>query len=164
MAVPIAGADEALAACAYAGTARRLVISLKFGSRLPLAHAAAEAIAASAGGLLADTTLIPVPAAPSRARRRGFDSAAEIARALHSLTRLELRPCLTRTSGPRQVGRRREERLADPPRVTLRSPTPPRAVLVDDVITTGATLSACAHALRMGGCEHVAAVALAHST
>jgi ComF family protein len=163
MAVPIAAADEARAACSYDGTARRLVTSLKFGSRLPLAHAAARAITEVAGDLLAASTLVPVPAAPSRARRRGFDSAAEIAGALHSSTGLALRPCLARTSGPRQVGRRREERLADPPRVTLKGPAPSRAVLVDDVITTGATLSACAHALRMGGCEHVAAVAFAHS-
>jgi predicted amidophosphoribosyltransferase len=164
IAVPIAGADRALAACAYDGTARRLVASLKFGSRLPLAHAAAAAIAAAAGELLAGATIIPVPAAPARARRRGFDSAAEIARAFSHLTRLELRPCLARTSGPRQVGRRREERLADPPRVRLIAPSPPHVLLVDDVITTGATLSACAHALRMAGCEHVDAVAFAHST
>jgi ComF family protein len=164
VAVPVAGVDETIAACSYDGTARRLVASLKFRSRLPLARAAAASIAAAAPDLLHDATLVPVPAAPARARRRGFDSAAEIAAALSSLTRQEMRPCLARSSGPRQVGRSRSLRLADPPRVRLRTAAPPRAVLVDDVITTGATLSACARALRTGGCERVTAVAFAHST
>jgi predicted amidophosphoribosyltransferase len=162
--VAIAGVDRALAACPYDGIPRRLVASLKFGSRLPLAHAAAEAIAAAAGDLLQKATIVPVPAAPGRARRRGFDSAAEIAAALASLNRLELSDCLARSSGQRQVGRSRTVRLADPPRVQLGAAPPPRAILVDDVITTGATVSACARVLGAGGAGRVDAVAFAHST
>jgi predicted amidophosphoribosyltransferase len=161
--VPVAGVDMALAACPYEGVPRRLVAALKFGARLLLAHAAAEAIAADAGELLAGTTLVPVPAAPNRARRRGFDSAAEISRALASLGGLDVKPCLARTSGPRQVGRSRAARLADPPDVRLDGRAPRCAALVDDVVTTGATLSACARALREGGSERVVAVAFAHS-
>jgi ComF family protein len=160
--VRITGLDEVVAACGYAGTPRRLVGALKFGGRLQLAGPAAAAIAAAAAPR--DVVLVPVPPAPGRARRRGFDAADEIAVALAGITGLELRRCLSRASGPRQVGRARSERLADPPRVRLTGIAPVRAALVDDVVTTGATLAACAQALRSGGARSVAGLALCHST
>jgi predicted amidophosphoribosyltransferase len=47
--------------------------------------------------------------------------------------------------------------------VELRAPAPPRALLVDDVHTTGATLDACARALCAGGCGEVVAVSYART-
>ena len=60
-------------------------------------------------------------------------------------------------------GRDGAYRLADPPRVRAVREPPKRAVLVDDVLTTGATLGACAAALRAGGAERIGALTFARS-
>lgn len=161
--VGVAGLDAAWAATRYEGTARDLVAALKFRGRLRLARRAAAAIAERAPAALLAGAIVPVPAAPWRLRMRGHDPAEEIAFALADLTRLEFRPCLARSSGPRQVGRPRAARLADPPAIRLVDAAPGDAVLVDDVVTTGATLGACARQLRRGGVERVVAVTFARA-
>ena len=161
--MPVTGLDEVWSAAPYEGAARRLVGALKFGSRVALAEEAAALIAARAPADLLNGSIVPVPPAPLRRRRRGFDPAEALAAALAKGTDLGLVPCLARSQSPRQVGRRRAERLADPPRVRAVSPAPTNALLVDDVMTTGATLAACAEALRCAGSGRVAAVTLAAS-
>jgi len=161
--IRVPGVDAVIAAGDYGGVARRLVAGLKFAGRLQLARPAAAAVAAVAPDL-EGTVLVPVPAAPRRARRRGFDAAEEIAVQLAGLTGLDLCRCLARESGPRQVGRRRSDRIGDPPRVRARRPVPARVALVDDVVTTGATLASCARALRPAGSRGVIGLAFTHST
>jgi predicted amidophosphoribosyltransferase len=162
-ATAVYGLDATWSATAYGGAAQRLVAALKFGGRLALAEVAAEAIATAVPRDRIAGALIPVPAAPARHRRRGFDPADAIATALARELSLPVAPCLGRSGGPRQVGRPRAERLADPPRVRARGQVPPDCVLVDDVLTTGATLSACARALRGAGAEGVVAVTFART-
>jgi predicted amidophosphoribosyltransferase len=123
----------------------------------------AERIVATAAPEIWSGDLVPVPPAPRRFLRRGFDPAAEIATALAACTGLPLNDCLDRRNGPRQVGRTRRERIGDPPRILIARPVPSRAVLVDDVCTTGATLSACASALRAAGTEMVLAMTFARA-
>jgi predicted amidophosphoribosyltransferase len=108
---------------------------------------------------------VPVPLHPARWRRRGFNQAERLARALSKRTGLRVRDCLRRSgSAAAQVGRGRAERLAGAPgRIFLAGLPPARALIVDDVITTGATLAACAAALRAHGCEEVAGLAYART-
>jgi predicted amidophosphoribosyltransferase len=167
--VSVAGV-RAWAPVAYEGPARDLVRALKFGGAWRAAETMAAQIAANApAGLLGGPppALVPVPLHPRRLRRRGYDQAALLARALAERTGLALAACLERRgSAGAQVGRGRAERLAGPPgEVRLRAggQAPPRAVLVDDVVTTGGTLSACAAALRTAGTYGVAAVAYART-
>jgi predicted amidophosphoribosyltransferase len=107
--------------------------------------------------------VVPVPAGPWRWRWRGFDPAEEIGIATAERAELPFRPCLRRGRGTRQVGRHRSERLADPPRVWAAAEVPRNALLVDDVWTTGATLAACAAALRDAGSRRIVALTLARA-
>jgi len=138
--------------------ARDLVTALKFRRLLPVAGLMAERIQWLAPASLLSGAIVPVPTATLRSLRRGFDPAAEIAVALAERTGVPLSGCLGRTGGGRQVGRRRADRLGHPPRVHLRGEVPRSVLLVDDVLTTGATLSACAKALRGAGAVRVCAV------
>ena len=161
---PPPGVDQVWSAAPHDGLARALVAALKFRAQLPVAGLAAERIALLAPRDLLDGAIVPVPPAPSRSRRRGFDPAACLAHELAGRTGIQLVACLRRASGPRQVGRPRSSRLADPPRISVNGdPVPGRAVLVDDVMTTGATLAACAAALRAAGAAQVSALTFART-
>ena len=161
--IPPPGITEAWAAAPHQGIARDLVVALKFRRLLPAAGAVAQLIAErSPPELLFDRALVPVPSAPLRHAWRGFDPAEELAAALARLTDAPLRLCLRRRGSGRQRGRGRRERLASAPRVEAAGPVPERALLVDDVITTGATLAACAGALRSAGAVDIKAIAFTH--
>ena len=159
----VVGLDFVWSAAAYEGVGRDLVKALKFGARLSLAEPAAATIAARAPSALLDGAIVPVPPVPARRRWRGFDAADAVAVALGARAGLPVNRCLRRSEGRRQVGRVRAERIADPPKVGLRGPVPERAILVDDVVTTGATLGACARVLRAAGCAHVAGITFART-
>jgi predicted amidophosphoribosyltransferase len=160
---PIAGAgapgvDRTWSSAAHEGVARELVTALKFRRLLPVGALIAERVEWLAPRSLLSGTLVPVPTAGLRASLRGFDPALEIAAALAERTGQPLERCLARLGHGRQVGRRRAERVGHPPRIRARSAVPRSAVLVDDVLTTGATLAACARALRGAGAIRVVAI------
>lgn len=149
---------EVWAPVAYEGPARDLVRALKFRSATGVADAMAAPIAAGAPAALSapGATLVPVPLHPARRRHRGFDQASLLARALGRRVGLPVSRCLVRR-GPAssQVGRGRAERMvALEGVVDLAGEVPAQPVLVDDVITTGATVAACSRVL--GGAPAIA--------
>ncbi len=158
------------AAVSYEGPARALVRALKYRGALRLANAMAAQMAANAPpGLLAGCSLVPVPLHPARRRRRGFNQAEELARMLARRSALEVADCLVRSgAGSRasQVGRSRDSRLGavgGTIHVRPGAPVPLRALLVDDVMTTGATLLACAAALTSAGVRDIAGIVYART-
>lgn len=138
---------------AYDGPARALVRSLKFGGLPGMAATMASQMAANAPpGWLDAAALVPVPLHPARLRKRGYNQAERLAAELAARTGLLVRDCLERSGETAtQVGRGRTERLASiAGRVSVRAGAflPAEIVLIDDVVTTGATLAACAVACR----------------
>jgi predicted amidophosphoribosyltransferase len=156
-----APADSAVpAAVAFVGAGRRLVLGLKYANGRTLARPLAARMAPLVAERSADIVTW-APTSSRRIRRRGYDQAELIARALARELGLPCRPMLRRLAGSAaQTGRSRAERSAGAPRfVARRSWGPLRALLVDDVVTTGATLRAAERALRRGGCAEVIPIA-----
>lgn len=152
------GLDHAWSSAPHEGVARDLVTALKFRRLLPVAELMADRIQWLAPGVLLSGAIVPVPTARLRSFARGFDPAAEIAAALADRTRLPLSACLSRRGVGRQVGKRRAERIGHPPVIQTRGEVPRSVLLIDDVLTTGATLSSCAKALRSAGSVRVTAI------
>jgi ComF family protein len=162
--------DRARAACLYDETARDPILKLKHADRLDLAPMLARWVSRAAWPLVEDADLVaPIPMHRWRLLRRKFNQAAEVARPFARLTGLGYLPdALVRVRAtPSQAGksggaRRRNMAAAfavPPGRVAQVAGK--RILLVDDVLTTGATAEACARALKAAGaaCVHVAVVA-----
>jgi ComF family protein len=150
---PPASIASVRSAFAYRGPAREAVHRLKFSGWQGVGEALAAALAAL-GPPPADAVSW-VPLAPRRRAERGFDQARVLARALARELELPAGAFVRRitTTAP-QSRRTREERLramAGAFAPVPRRAAPARILLVDDVLTTGATASACAAALLEAG-------------
>jgi ComF family protein len=142
---------------------------LKFEGHSELAPPLASLLAPAARGLaLAGASLcVPVPLHPKRLVERGYDQAALLARALARAARLPCAPrLLARVRATEQQARLGREERADNVRGAFRVVShlsAARVVLVDDVVTTGRTVSACVAALRDSGHEIAGVLALARA-
>ncbi len=157
-----------LAGAAYGDAVASAIQRFKYGGRTDLAPALA-ALAANALGSIGDAVLVPVPLHSVRLAERGYNQAALIAREIArstgaSLDGLALARRRATKQQARQGGEERQRNVAGA--FAVRRPRKlagRRIVLVDDVVTTGATASACIRALTACGAPvlAVAAVALA---
>jgi predicted amidophosphoribosyltransferase len=106
-----------------------------------------------------------VPLSRRRRAARGFDQALALARVVGRLLDLPVLPCLHRVSdaGPQARRTGAQRRLAMQGQFAARGPVPGRVLLVDDVLTTGATAAACAEALLSAGAREVSALTAARA-
>jgi ComF family protein len=162
--------DAARAACLYDETSRDPILKLKHADRTDLAPLFARWLSRAAADLLEEAEVIaPVPLHPLRLIRRRYNQAAEVARPLSRLAGVAYLPdALVRRratetqAGKSGSGRRRNVagafHVPDRRRAQVEGR---RILLVDDVMTTGATLEGCARALKRAGAARVDAAVLA---
>jgi ComF family protein len=162
--------DRARAVAHFDGVVRDLIHRLKYGDRHDARRLFARWLSDAGKELLQDCDLIvPVPLNRWRLLRRRFNQAALLAGELEKLTGIRCEPLvLTRPRRtPRQVGltdvQRRRNMAGAFAVESGRAQTIDgrRVLLIDDVITTGATVAACARALKQAGAARVDALALA---
>ena len=156
--------DRARAVASYRGPARALVHALKFSDRLELADMMAGMMARSGGAIVQECeVVVPVPLHRWRLVGRRFNQSALLAAGVARRHALPHEPmALARTRSTRhQVGLSSAERRANVsrafavPEARTVSVAGRRVLLVDDVLTTGATVEACTRALRKAGATGV---------
>lgn len=149
----------------YEGAPKQLLHKIKFERLRSGAETVARCMAPMLADLPAGILVTHVPTATSRIRERGYDQAAEVARHLAAIMGYEYTPLLSRYGQQRQVGKNRQERreqmqtlFAATKRAALQNK---HILLIDDVLTTGATLEACAATLKEAGARRVSAAVFA---
>lgn len=161
--------DQARSFGWYEGTLRSLIHLLKYNGFRPLAKPLGSRIA----GLVTDfqpisfNLVLPVPLHSKRQRLRGFNQSALLAKQLAKVCGIALgmKDCVRVRDTPPQTGLRAAERRRNVAGA-FHVPSPPavnskRVLLIDDVMTTGATANSCARALLEAGAECVSVLTLA---
>ena len=173
-ATPIPHLDACLAAVAYAGEIPAWMQRFKYpGSGLSHLDSVPigilqDLISEAARSVIGQPPelVVPVPLHPKRLQTRGFNPAGLLSRAVARAAAAHVAPRALRRirDTPSQTGLDRAARQRNVAGAFVcRRPTPRTVWLVDDVVTTGATLSECARVLRRQGTRHVLAVCVART-
>jgi competence protein ComFC len=164
--------EAAVSAYRARGIVRHVILSFKYGKQIHLRHLVARwLIAALDDERIRDRqfdVIVPVPLHPARQRERGFNQAAVLAQPVSRRIAVPLRPVLERVRyTTTQTAFDRAERMQNlRDAFRLRKNTNVRrlrVVLIDDVLTTGSTLSECARLLKQAGARSVYAATAARA-
>ena len=159
------GVDRIRVLGRYEGSAGVLVRGLKFANRRTPVRALGSALAGIGFWDDDPPDLVTwVPSTVERRNRRGFEHAALLARATGRELGVPVRRLLLRAPGPPQATRGLRQRLRGPAMRSRRFAHGASIVIVDDVVTTGTSLSMAANALRAAGASRISAVAVAATT
>lgn len=159
--------ERVMAPFAYEAPLDLYVQALKYRGARELGRALARLVLERRDGIIGVDALVPVPLHPKRLRERGYNQAVEIARTLARELRMPLllRGVRRVRAGPAQIGQSAVERRASMVAAFAvdRELAGARLAIVDDVITTGATVNSLAAELLRAGAQTVEAWAVART-
>lgn len=149
----------------YQEHAKKLVRLFKYERAKAAAMPIARQMADTLPYFAKDVIIAHIPTATSRQRHRGYDQSELIARSIVKLKGLEYAPLLERSGQARQVGSTRQQRFAQAQQMfrleTKRDIRGSSILLIDDILTTGASLEAAAQVLKRAGAKDVSAAVFA---
>jgi len=155
--------DSCVAVLEYEGAGRELLARLKYRNARSTLAWLAWLMAAAIDPTKVDVVTW-VPTTTARRRHRGFDQSELLAKRVARHLGRPCQPLLRRRDGPAQTGRGAEERRIGPVFERRGPPVAARVLLVDDVITTGSSVSSAARTLRSGGASFVHVCAAARTS
>ncbi|PLS81077.1 hypothetical protein CYG49_03005 [Candidatus Saccharibacteria bacterium] len=149
----------------YENELKNLVHAFKFERAKAARTVIAKLLLTTLPYIPTTTIVVSVPTTPQHTRQRGYDHTCLVASLIATERGYKYQPLLKRISSTRQLGKDRKERFIQAEEafaVVQPLPRDAQILLIDDVITTGATVQAAARCLKEAGAARVFVLALAH--